>query len=642
MPTPAGPTRADPLLQRVLAQLDPGAVGPTCLVTGGRGFVGSRLVEALAALGCQVVAVDTARTPRAQTPRVIHRKVDVCHRPALDELLAFRPVDVVFHCAGAETTQGLLPPSAEHALLRLHAVGTANVVGAARRAGVSRLVAVGSARAASAAGGAPADDAYSRSKRYAERMVRSADHTGGLRTLVLHPAAVWGAGGALVPAFLELLVSGRLDRWPAATGPTLPTTHLDSLVRALLLGAARLAEAADLVGGRALRIVDPEGLEPRAWFAPLLEELGYASPPRRRLPGPQRLRAWWGERVHQRGGPPTPLTRPLLTLLGGTSPMAGEEARTVLGWAPVVTHAEGTALLAPALHPLHAQAWARQHAPPLPFRAPDAALCHEAVPKLVFVVWDRAERDRAARERRLLEGVGPRLRAELDLASLAIDLDGPHSRVPAPSPLPLGARPVAGLITLRTATPDAPEQVSRVLSQSGFDCAGYRVEASVYRDYGDNDHSGPRDWPDGTRSPGVVLVALFEKPRMMAYDDWLRGWFEGISPISEAIQPRTRYVRNRVLEPVTPGAPPLAGIVEEGFPSAQHVRNPRLFYGAASTFELVRNIARILWTVTRFLSLSRIQTTVMSETFLVTPGWTGGPLEPEEVPRAADLPEGEE
>jgi len=160
--------------------------------------------------------------------------------------------------------------------------------------------------------------------------------------------------------------------------------------------------------------------------------------------------------------------------------------------------------------------------------------------------------------------------------------------------------------------------VERVLSEHGFDGAGYRVEESVYRDYGDNAHSGPRDWHDGVQSPGVVAMTFFEKPARMAYDDWISAWHDGISPVSEAIQPRTRYVRNRVVEPVTSGAPPIAGIVEECFPSADHIRDPRKFYGSDSTLGLIGNMARILWTVTRFLNLMRIQTTVMSETIVVS------------------------
>ena len=46
------------------------------------------------------------------------------------------------------------------------------------------------------------------------------------------------------------------------------------------------------------------------------------------------------------------------------------------------------------------------------------------------------------------------------------------------------------------------------------------------------------------------------------------------------LQPRTRYVRNEVRRAVTPGAPEVHGIVEEGWPSAEHVADPMLFFNA--------------------------------------------------------------
>jgi hypothetical protein len=91
-----------------------------------------------------------------------------------------------------------------------------------------------------------------------------------------------------------------------------------------------------------------------------------------------------------------------------------------------------------------------------------------------------------------------------------------------------------------------------------------------------------------------------------------------MSPVSERIQPRARYVRNLVLDAITPGAPPFEGIVEEAWPSKIHVMNPYLFYGARSTIELAVNMTRILSAVLGFLELTKIRTTMMSEYFLRT------------------------
>ena len=55
-------------------------------------------------------------------------------------------------------------------------------------------------------------------------------------------------------------------------------------------------------------------------------------------------------------------------------------------------------------------------------------------------------------------------------------------------------------------------------------------------------------------------------------------WHSRISPITESIQPRCRYVRNAVFRAITEGAPPFRGIVEEAWPSLEHVTDPMLFY----------------------------------------------------------------
>ena len=83
------------------------------------------------------------------------------------------------------------------------------------------------------------------------------------------------------------------------------------------------------------------------------------------------------------------------------------------------------------------------------------------------------------------------------------------------------------------------------------------------------------------------------------------------------MQPRTRYIRNVVVRAVTAEAPPYEGIVEEAWPSARHTTNYFLFYGAdKNPFKLVCNMIVMLRSVTRFLDLTRIRTTMTSEYIL--------------------------
>jgi hypothetical protein len=107
----------------------------------------------------------------------------------------------------------------------------------------------------------------------------------------------------------------------------------------------------------------------------------------------------------------------------------------------------------------------------------------------------------------------------------------------------------------------------------------------------------------------------------MPDEEWYRRWFGTQSPVSEALQPRARYVRNAVARALTLEAPPYGGIVEEAWPSARHVRDPYLFFGAHDLQELAENMRTMLQSVTGFLELSRIQTVMLSEYVLRTPPW---------------------
>jgi hypothetical protein len=73
------------------------------------------------------------------------------------------------------------------------------------------------------------------------------------------------------------------------------------------------------------------------------------------------------------------------------------------------------------------------------------------------------------------------------------------------------------------------------------------------------------------------------------------------------------YVRNVVVRALTPGAPPWAGIVEEGFPT-EAVTDPMLWYCAdGSNEKLERNFAAMMESVAAFLDTDRVESHPMSE-----------------------------
>merc|ERR1712232_699191 len=123
-----------------------------------------------------------------------------------------------------------------------------------------------------------------------------------------------------------------------------------------------------------------------------------------------------------------------------------------------------------------------------------------------------------------------------------------------------------------------------------------------------------RDWPLGTRSPFEVAVTCFPRPeRYQSRDEWVSLWWSTQSPMSEMIQPRSRYVRNAVRTVVTSDAPPFAGIVVEVWPSVWHMTNPFLFFHARGPWELFVHICVMLRSVLNIMDFSHIQQATMSE-----------------------------
>jgi hypothetical protein len=116
------------------------------------------------------------------------------------------------------------------------------------------------------------------------------------------------------------------------------------------------------------------------------------------------------------------------------------------------------------------------------------------------------------------------------------------------------------------------------------------------------------------------VITLLERPKRLDHDEWMRRWHGVMSPVSEAIQPRTRYVRNRVVRAITDDAPAIDGIVVEMWPSVRHVTNPFLFYGARTPFGVAINMVRIVRALRSFHDLTRVRCTTCGEYFLRTSG----------------------
>jgi UDP-glucose 4-epimerase len=115
-----------------------------CLVTGGAGFIGSNLVDALLARGDGVTVVDDLSTGRRQNLDAALAagaelvELDIRDAAALAELTAVFKPETVFHLAAQiDVRKSIADPAFDAAI---NVGGTANVLEASHAAGVGRVV----------------------------------------------------------------------------------------------------------------------------------------------------------------------------------------------------------------------------------------------------------------------------------------------------------------------------------------------------------------------------------------------------------------------------------------------------------------------------------------------------------------------
>jgi hypothetical protein len=238
--------------------------------------------------------------------------------------------------------------------------------------------------------------------------------------------------------------------------------------------------------------------------------------------------------------------------------------------------------------------------------------------KVIYLLWPRQPMEPAVRRTTLLDRCAPAL-LDAGVRYLSMNIDDDFAKVPSPAPTTKLTNPFVAEVSVWIDPMETRGAVESILLDAGFDISGYHVTEHLYTDYGGNRHSSPRDWPDGQRSPGVVSVTPLERPKRIPKDKWMRHWFNRQGPMSEAMQPRSRYVRNVVLDVLTPGAFPYEGIVEESWPSAEHMTDPMAFFGARNRFELVKNMAIMMQGVAAFLPIWKITSVTTSEYFIRSP-----------------------
>jgi nucleoside-diphosphate-sugar epimerase len=315
----------------------------TCLVTGGSGFVGGRLIERLISQGWQVRAL--ARS--SQAARIVERRGAAVVIGSLDDMSsltnACRGCDVVIHVAAHFKLWGD-PAEFE----RSNVKGTGNLLQAAAAASVKRFIQLGAAAVVMgdlapmlrANESLPRQERawapYSASKARGEALVLGANRPDVFETVVVRPPMIWGAGMPTLEHMAKMVKAGQF-RWVGDGSQAMSTAHVENVCHALELAIKKGR------GGEAYFVSDDADSTLKEVFSGLLKTRGI-EPPQASAPLPM---AWfmatameWIWKTFSRMGEP-PLTRQMLRLIGEPFTLDITKAQRELGYRPVMTRAQG-------------------------------------------------------------------------------------------------------------------------------------------------------------------------------------------------------------------------------------------------------------------------------------------------------------
>lgn len=236
------------------------------LVTGGAGFIGSHLVNALVDKGYRVIVIDNLSTGQEKklNPKARFFKRDIRNLKAIFPL--FRKIDCVFHVAALPR----VPFSIEFPVLTNdhNIVGTLNVLECARQAGVKKLIYSASSSAYGDQPNLPLKESmrpspmspYGLQKLTGESLCKLYSELYKLKTVSLRYFNVYGEGmlltgaySACVAIFLNQAKRG-LSLTVLGGKQTRDFTYIGDVVRANLLAARSRnvgkGEVINIAGGK--------------------------------------------------------------------------------------------------------------------------------------------------------------------------------------------------------------------------------------------------------------------------------------------------------------------------------------------------------------------------------------------------------
>jgi hypothetical protein len=224
--------------------------------------------------------------------------------------------------------------------------------------------------------------------------------------------------------------------------------------------------------------------------------------------------------------------------------------------------------------------------------------------KLIYLLWNDAGKKLADFNAELLGPVGRQLiakgaqRLQIHVVDDAV-APGAKLRLEKMRPMP------AAVVSfwLNAAHARAPHEA--VLEAVAPRIAGYAVAESVVLPIAET-------YPDGERVRGFSQIALFRKLPGIAYEGFLEIWMRDQTIVGPATQDTFYYGQNIVIRPLTVGAPPIDGIVDECYP-IEALTDHLVYWKANGSEEVFQaHLKREMDNVARFLDGDNVSAFVTS------------------------------
>ena len=242
-----------------------GVEGKRCVVTGGSGFVGRRLVEMLVERGASSVVSFDLRSPDASDSDMDYVKPE--DKSKVEYVIGdlTNPDDIIKACVGADCVwhiAALVGPFHAHgAYVKVNYEGSLNVIKACKVNSVPKLIASSSPSTrfdGSDIDGKSEDElsiqepghfleAYAETKAMGEVAVREACCE-SLLTVAIAPHQVYGPRDALfLPNLLEACAQGKLRIFGTGNN-NVSFTHVDNYCHGLIIAFDKLVEGSPILG----------------------------------------------------------------------------------------------------------------------------------------------------------------------------------------------------------------------------------------------------------------------------------------------------------------------------------------------------------------------------------------------------------